>query len=220
MQCPNCGQENRAGAAFCLQCGTKLADASETTTGRARTAGPSVTSETAPTPPLSHEPGETELTHRGHAFAAGYGADFYGVWDLRVAGEPVARFERTPIGWEAAWRRFQELDRKYAVPRAAFERWVDHPPHPDWFYRFGILPRCDSCGSFAGCGTGSGTTRIRSHYRYQHPRGPDWISRVADVRIPEEIQAGSLDGLPRDAPWRVRHSCSRVADRPVGSLSL
>lgn len=115
MQCPNCGQENRAGAAFCLQCGTKLADASETTTGRARTAGPSVTPETALTPPLSHEPGETELTHRGHAFAAGYGADFYGVWDLRVAGEPVARFERPPIGWEAAWRRFQELDRKYAV---------------------------------------------------------------------------------------------------------
>jgi hypothetical protein len=69
-----------------------------------------------PSPPVSHEPGEAELTHRGQAFGAGYGADYYGVWDLRVAGEPVARFERTAIGWEAAWRKFQELDSRQAVP--------------------------------------------------------------------------------------------------------
>ncbi len=59
---------------------------------------------------------ETELTHRGHVFGLGYGPDFYGVWDLRVAGDPVARFERTPIGWEAAWRKFQEMDSREAVP--------------------------------------------------------------------------------------------------------
>ena len=70
----------------------------------------------APTPPVSHEAGETELTHRAGAFGAGYGPDFYGVWDLRVAGEPIARFERTPIGWEAAWRRFQQLEREQATP--------------------------------------------------------------------------------------------------------
>lgn len=72
--------------------------------------------ETAPSPPVFHEATETELTHRGEAFGAGYGPDFYAVWDLRVAGDPVARFERTPIGWEAAWRKFQELDSRQAVP--------------------------------------------------------------------------------------------------------
>lgn len=118
MRCPNCGQENRGEAAFCLQCGTQLAEVAAS--------GPAGTSEHAaqtsalqqatPTPPVSHEPGDTELTHKGQAFGAGYGADFYGVWDLRVAGEPVARYERTPIGWEAAWRKFQELDSRQAVP--------------------------------------------------------------------------------------------------------
>jgi zinc ribbon protein len=118
MRCPNCGQENRAGAAFCLQCGTQLGEvsASGTTATSEPSAEPPAPRQAAPTPPVSHEPGEIELTHRGHVFGAGYGADFYGVWDLRVAGEPVARFERTPIGWEAAWRKFQELDSRQAVP--------------------------------------------------------------------------------------------------------
>jgi hypothetical protein len=118
MRCPNCGQENRAEAAFCLQCGTQLAEvaASGPAAPSAQAAEQAAPPQMAPTPPVPHEPGETELTHRGHAFGAGYGADFYGVWDLRVAGEPVARFERTPIGWEAAWRKFQELDSRQAVP--------------------------------------------------------------------------------------------------------
>jgi hypothetical protein len=117
VRCPNCGQENAAGAAFCLRCGTNLADAgtAQPSSVERKVESPSLSLE-APTPPVSHEPGETELTHRGQAFGAGYGADFYGVWDLRVAGEPVARFERTPIGWEAAWRRFQELEQGQAVP--------------------------------------------------------------------------------------------------------
>ena len=122
MRCPSCGQENRAGAAFCLQCGTQLGEAAASERTAERPAPP----QAAPTPPVSHEPGEVELTHRGHAFGAGYGADFYGVWDLRVAGEPVARFERTPIGWEAAWRKFQELELGQAVPawRRAGVGWI------------------------------------------------------------------------------------------------
>jgi hypothetical protein len=117
VRCPNCGQENQAGAAFCLRCGTQLGEpASEALASSGGRPQPPAPPQAAPTPPASHEPGETELTHRGHAFGAGYGADFYGVWDLRVAGEPVARFERTPIGWEAAWRKFQELDSRQAVP--------------------------------------------------------------------------------------------------------
>lgn len=117
MRCPSCGQENEAGAAYCLRCGTNLAEAGAAQTSSIeRKDQPPSPSVATPSPPVSHEPGETELTHRGQAFGAGYGADFYAVWDLRVAGEPVARFERTPIGWEAAWRRFQELERGQAVP--------------------------------------------------------------------------------------------------------
>jgi heme/copper-type cytochrome/quinol oxidase subunit 4 len=117
VRCTSCGQENPAGAAYCLRCGAQLGEAAARAeaTASERAAEQSDAQQMAPTPPVSHEAGETELTHRGLAFGAGYGADFYGVWDLRVAGEPVARFERTPIGWEAAWRKFQELDRQYAV---------------------------------------------------------------------------------------------------------
>lgn len=48
------------------------------------------------------------------------------MWDLRVAGEPVARFERTPIGWEAAWRKFQELELGQTIPawRRAGVAWI------------------------------------------------------------------------------------------------
>lgn len=118
MQCPNCGQENQLGAAYCLRCGTRLGDPSPSGASRPgdQPASASVARETAPGPPVFPEVSETELTHRGHVFGLGYGPDFYGVWDLRVAGDPVARFERTPIGWEAAWRKFQEMDSREAVP--------------------------------------------------------------------------------------------------------
>lgn len=48
-------------------------------------------------------------------FGLGYGRDFYAVWDLRTAWEPVARFDASPIGWEAAWRRFHELERVHSI---------------------------------------------------------------------------------------------------------
>ncbi|MGH2682249.1 MAG: hypothetical protein ACRDIX_03325 [Actinomycetota bacterium] len=59
---------------------------------------------------------DTVLTHLGQVFGLGYGPDHYAVWDLRKAGEPVARFDPTPIGWEAAWRRFHELERIHGIP--------------------------------------------------------------------------------------------------------
>ena len=58
----------------------------------------------------------TALTHLGEFFGLGYGPDHYAVWDLRKAGEPVDRFDPTPIGWEAAWRRFHELERVHSIP--------------------------------------------------------------------------------------------------------
>jgi hypothetical protein len=59
---------------------------------------------------------DTALTHLGEVFGLGHGPDHYAVWDLRKAGEPVARFDPTPIGWEAAWRRFHELERTSSIP--------------------------------------------------------------------------------------------------------
>jgi hypothetical protein len=58
----------------------------------------------------------TVLTHLGEVFGLGYGPDYYAVWDLRRAGEPVIRFDTSPIGWEAAWRRFHELEREHGTP--------------------------------------------------------------------------------------------------------
>jgi hypothetical protein len=59
---------------------------------------------------------DTVLTHLGEIFGLGYGPDYYAVWDLRKAGEPVARFDMSPIGWEAAWRRFHELEHEHGIP--------------------------------------------------------------------------------------------------------
>jgi hypothetical protein len=46
----------------------------------------------------------------------GYEHDHFAVWDLRKAGEPVARYDPSPVGWEAAWRRFHELEREQEIP--------------------------------------------------------------------------------------------------------
>jgi hypothetical protein len=59
---------------------------------------------------------DTVLTHLGGVFGLGYGPGYYAVWDLRKAGEPVARFDTSAIGWEAAWRRFHELEREHGIP--------------------------------------------------------------------------------------------------------
>jgi hypothetical protein len=75
----------------------------------------------ASAPPEVLRPGfphsaDTVLTHIGEIFGLGYGPGHYAVWDLRTAGEPVAQFDTSPIGWEAAWRRFHELERAHAIP--------------------------------------------------------------------------------------------------------
>jgi hypothetical protein len=59
---------------------------------------------------------DTALTHLGEFFGLGSGPEHYAVWDLRKAGEPVAQFDPTPIGWEAAWRRFHDLERAHTIP--------------------------------------------------------------------------------------------------------
>jgi hypothetical protein len=140
MRCPNCGQENADTSAFCFECGTRLK--SDTPTG-SRPAAPAAPPDQAPAappsgpasspappapgpgtgsaPPEVLRPGfpdsaGTVLTHLGQVFGLGYGPDYYAVWDLRKAGEPVARFDTSPIGWEAAWRRFHELERVHGIP--------------------------------------------------------------------------------------------------------
>jgi hypothetical protein len=137
MRCPNCGQENTETSAFCLECGTRLkADDPTPGGGQAATAPtgaptPATTPEeqqhpapgpaTASPPPEVLRPGfprsaDTVLTHLGEFFGLGHGPGYYAVWDLRKAGEPVARFDSSPIGWEAAWRRFHELEREHGIP--------------------------------------------------------------------------------------------------------
>lgn len=84
-------------------------------------APPAPGSETVSAPPEVLRAGfprsaDTAVTHLGEFFGLGYGRDHYAVWDLRKAGDPIARFNPTPIGWEAAWRRFHELERTHSIP--------------------------------------------------------------------------------------------------------
>ena len=122
MRCPRCDHENPSGASFCNRCGAILS--------RAAAAPPPV-----PLAPseggaeqLSPGPGRSGymLTHRGESFGLGSGPDFYGVWNLRTGGAPVAWFERSPLGWEAASRRWRELERQGHIPswRGAHPVWV------------------------------------------------------------------------------------------------
>jgi hypothetical protein len=66
--------------------------------------------------PLPEQPEGYELSHRGQTYGAGAGPTFYGVWNLGTGGSPVAWFDKTPSGWEATWRRFQELEGSGTVP--------------------------------------------------------------------------------------------------------
>jgi hypothetical protein len=130
MRCPNCGQENAETSAFCFECGTRLKEeAAQPPAGQQAAPAPAMGQQPLPPPavpaavPAPDPPTlastaltETVLTNRGQVFGLGYGPDFYAVWDLRTAGEPVARFDASPIGWEAAWRRFHDLERVHAIP--------------------------------------------------------------------------------------------------------
>jgi hypothetical protein len=126
--CLNCGFPNEEGAGYCRRCGATL--------GASPVPGPPAAPPSAATsvawgsattfgsPPLAGS--EYQITHRGQLFGAGYGPGFYGVWDLRTGGAPVAWFERTDGGWGAAWRRFQELESAAGVPpwRRAKAGWI------------------------------------------------------------------------------------------------
>jgi len=56
-----------------------------------------------------------EISHRGDTFGAGWGASFFGVWNLKT-GVLVAKFDKDQAGWERTWRAFQDLERKHGVP--------------------------------------------------------------------------------------------------------
>lgn len=125
LTCPTCGQETPATSAFCHRCGSSLATAPGAAGGIAPAPSPSpVWAPAVPTPVLSSP--DYQLSHRGQVYGVGYGPTFYGVWDLRVGGAPVATFERTPIAWEATWRRYQELELGGRVPawRRARAGWI------------------------------------------------------------------------------------------------
>jgi hypothetical protein len=69
---------------------------------------------------------DTVITHRGQFYGAGYGPNFCAVWDLRPGGAVVGTFERSQVGWQQAWERFQELEQRDTVPqwRQAKPGWV------------------------------------------------------------------------------------------------
>lgn len=136
MTCPSCGRENPPGARFCGRCGTQLDPGAGSPTGTAQIpartplATPESTTPTAAAPapaswPAPPAAAETRFTHLGKVYGLGFGPTFFGIWSLE-GGSPVQTFERTQAGWEAAWRRFQELDRRDAVPawRRATVGWV------------------------------------------------------------------------------------------------
>jgi hypothetical protein len=70
-------------------------------------------------PAICHTPhvGDPRISHRGDAYGVGRDEGYYGVWDLRAGGEPVASYELTPEGWVAAWERYRELEGGFGVPR-------------------------------------------------------------------------------------------------------
>jgi hypothetical protein len=116
--CPSCRREVPAGSTYCSWCGAALA--AGTVPPPFSPSAPPVERPSPPGPTAS--PTTPSVLHRGRVFLIGETADAYGVWDAISLGE-VARHERTPGGWEAAWRRFSELETAVAEPE---------PPSPPW----------------------------------------------------------------------------------------
>lgn len=136
MTCPSCGLENPPGAGFCGRCGTQLDPGAGAPTGTAQipagtplaTPQPTTPAAAATAPaswPALPVAAETQFTNLGTVYGLGFGPTFFGIWSLE-GGPAVQTFERTQAGWEAAWRRFQELDRRDSVPawRRATVGWV------------------------------------------------------------------------------------------------
>jgi hypothetical protein len=51
-----------------------------------------------------------QYTHSGQRYLLGYGRSFFGIWDRTAPSAPVERFSRDDSGWQAAWRRFTQLE--------------------------------------------------------------------------------------------------------------
>ena len=62
--------------------------------------------------------GAVRFSHSGERYLAGYGTDFFGIWDRNAPGGPIQRFPRTDEGWRECWSRFSSWE----------TRWVDVPP--------------------------------------------------------------------------------------------
>ena len=54
-----------------------------------------------------------QYTHSGQRYLLGYGRSFFGIWDRTAPAAPVERFSRDDNGWQAAWRRFTQLETHY-----------------------------------------------------------------------------------------------------------
>jgi hypothetical protein len=48
--------------------------------------------------------------YRGRRYILDAESNFYGVWDKRSPGPPIARFDPTPDGWQAAWNYYSALE--------------------------------------------------------------------------------------------------------------
>jgi hypothetical protein len=132
MTCPSCGRENPPAARFCGRCGTPLDPGARAPTVSAQipiampTATPPAGADIAAAAwPAQPAVVETQYTNLGTVYGLGFGPTFFAIWPLQ-GGPAIETFERTQAGWEAAWRRFQELDRRDAVPawRRATVGWV------------------------------------------------------------------------------------------------
>lgn len=66
-----------------------------------------------PVPPPP--PAGATITHPGKVYGLGYDDTSFGIWPL-AGGPVIERFERSEEGWRRAWARFQQLDRRDAVP--------------------------------------------------------------------------------------------------------
>jgi hypothetical protein len=57
--------------------------------------------------------GAVSFSHSGERFVLGWGSDFFGIWDRRERGGPIARFPRTDVGWEQAWREYTGREHRF-----------------------------------------------------------------------------------------------------------